>query len=379
MVIVAYLKRKKMTKFNFNINSKYKNSRNGLIETAHGEIRTPAFMPVGTCATVKAMTSEAVEQTGADIILGNTYHLMLRPGADRVEKFGGLHKFANWKKPILTDSGGYQIMSLSKIRKLKSDGVTFKSHIDGSSHYLNPAKSIDIQHKLDSTITMILDECTPYPATYEQAEDSMKMSIDWAKQSKDAFIEREGYAIFGIVQGSIYEELRKESANALKNIGFDGYAIGGLSVGEGQELLFSTLDFTTPHLPEDKPRYLMGVGKPDDILGAVHRGVDMFDCVIPTRSGRNGQAFVRNGTINIRNAKYAEDESPLDEKCACHACLNYSKAYIHHLVRSQEILGAVLMTWHNLHFYQDLMKTIRQQINDGYLPETLEELFSKEN
>lgn len=349
----------------FKIKSKSGNARTGVIRTAHGEIETPAFMPVGTAATVKAMLPESVASTGADIILGNTYHLMLRPGAERINKLGGLHKFMNWNKPILTDSGGFQVMSLSKLRKITKDGVKFQSHIDGSSHMLTPERSIEIQHLLGSDITMIFDECTEYPATHKKADDSMKLSLHWAERSKAAFKERPGYALFGIVQGSTYEDLRAESAKELVNIGFDGYAIGGLAVGEGQEEMFNTLDFTVPFLPEDKPRYLMGVGKPDDIIGAVKRGVDMFDCVIPTRSGRNGQAYVRGGTINIRNSKYAEDLSPLDSECSCPACTKYSRAYLHHLVKAKEILGSMLMTWHNLQYYQDLMKDIRKKIEKG--------------
>lgn len=337
-------------------------ARRGVLETAHGEIQTPVFMPVGTAATVKAMTPDAVKATGAQIILGNTYHLMLRPTAELIAQMGGLHKFMNWDKPILTDSGGFQVMSLSQLRKITEDGVTFSSHIDGSKHFVSPERSIEIQHMLGSNITMCFDECTPYPATPEEARNSMQMSMRWAKRSKDAFIDRSGYGIFGIVQGSVYRDLRLESIDKLAAIGFDGYAIGGLAVGEGQEVMFDVLDYTACALPEDKPRYLMGVGKPSDIVGAVKRGVDMFDCVIPTRSGRNGQAFVRGGTINIRNAKYAKDNLPLDPECECYTCQNFSRAYLHHLVRSNEILGAMLMTWHNLQYYQDLTKKIRHCI-----------------
>ncbi len=317
-------------------------------------------MPVGTAATVKAMLPESVRATGADIILGNTYHLMLRPGAERIAKLGGLHKFMNWPGPILTDSGGFQVMSLAKLRKIDKDGVTFQSHIDGGEHRLTPEKSMEIQHLLGSDITMVFDECTPYPATHEEAEDSMRLSLEWAERSKQAFIPSPGHALFGIVQGGIYPDLREESARALVDIGFDGYAIGGLAVGEGQEEMFNVLDYTIPLLPENKPRYLMGVGKPDDIIGAVARGIDMFDCVIPTRSGRNGQAYVRGGTINIRNAEYADDLHPLDPECLCPACLDYARAYLHHLVKSNEILGSMLMTWHNLQYYQDLMKGLRE-------------------
>ena len=364
-----------MTKFSYIVSNIYKNARVGRLHTKHGYIDTPAFMPVGTAATVKAMLSESVASTGAQVLLGNTYHLMLRPGAGVIEEMGGLHKFMNWSKPILTDSGGFQVMSLGALRKISEKGVLFNSHRDGSKHMLTPEYSIEIQHKLDSNITMILDECTPFPVEYDVAARSMRLSMRWAKRSKEAFVDREGYGIFGIVQGGIYEDLRKESVENLIDIGFNGYAVGGLAVGEGQENMFNTLDFTTLYLPEDKPRYLMGVGKPDDILGAVHRGIDMFDCVIPTRSGRNGQAFIRDGIVNIKNAKYVKDSSPLDDKCLCPACTNYSKSYLNHLVKSKEILGAMLLTWHNLQFYQDLMKQIRKSIENGYLPKTVEELF----
>lgn len=352
--------------FSFNLISNDQNARLGIISTAHGEIKTPAFMPVGTAATVKAMTPESVKATGADIILGNTYHLMLRPTEKLIANQGGLHKFMNWNKPILTDSGGFQVMSLSKIRKISDKGVEFRSHIDGSKHMLTPERSMEIQHLLGSDITMIFDECTPYPATFEQAKTSMELSLSWAQRSKDAYVKRDGYGLFAIVQGGVYEELRHISSEKLQDINFDGYAIGGLAVGEGQEIMFKTLDYTTPTLPQDKPRYLMGVGKPQDIVGAVKRGVDMFDCVLPTRSGRNGQAFTRFGTINIRNAKHKEDNKPLDENCTCPACKNYSKSYLHHLVKSGEILGAMLLTWHNLHYYQELMQNIRDAIKGNY-------------
>jgi len=365
-------------KFKFALQKKSKNARVGVISSAHGEIRTPAFMPVGTCGTVKAMLPESVSETGADIILGNTYHLMLRPTEERVLALGGLHKFMNWQKPILTDSGGYQVMSLAKMRKIREDGVIFKSHIDGKEHFLSPERSIEIQHMLGSTITMMFDECTPYPATHLVAEESMRLSMRWAEKSRQSFTEREGYGIFGIVQGSVYKDLRLKSIKALTDIGFDGYAIGGLAVGEGQEIMLKTLDGMMDAMPTEKPRYLMGVGKPDDILQSVIRGVDMFDCVIPTRSGRNGQAFTRKGTINIRNAKYIDDESPLDDKCLCPACKNYSKAYLNHLVRCKEILGSMLLTWHNLQFYQDMMKIIRKCIENDNLPDNLEQLFEAE-
>lgn len=346
--------------FAFEITKKTGQKRIGKISTAHGVINTPVFMPVGTAGTVKAMLPESVASTGAEIILGNTYHLMLRPTAERVEKLGGLHKFMNWYKPILTDSGGFQVMSLAKLRKITEKGVSFQSHIDGTTYELTPERSIEIQHLLGSTITMAFDECTPFPATYEEAKNSMELSMRWAERSKKAFVKRDGYALFGIVQGGIYGDLRRESIKALMDIGFDGYAIGGLAVGEGQEEMFHVLDELMPHMPEDKPRYLMGVGKPDDITGAVNRGVDMFDCVIPTRSGRNGQAYTRMGVINIRNAQYTDDPLPIDDKCSCPACKNYSRAYIQHLVKSGEILGAMLMTWHNLQYYQDIMKGLRE-------------------
>ncbi len=353
--------------FNFKIHAQDGAARRGTVSTAHGEIRTPAFMPVGTAATVKGMTPEAVRETGADILLGNTYHLMLRPGSERVKKMGGLHKFMNWKRPILTDSGGFQVMSLNELRKIDETGVTFKSHIDGKKFELTPERSMEIQNDLDATITMAFDECTPFPADHKTAATSMRRSMRWAKRSRDAFEHRDGYGLFGIVQGSVYEDLRRESIEALTDIGFEGYAVGGLAVGEGQEAMFSTLEFTTPYLPQDKPRYLMGVGKPDDLVGGVMRGIDMFDCVLPTRSGRNAQAFTRRGTLNMRNARHQEDPRPLDELCECPACKNYSRAYLHHLLRAKEILGSVLMTWHNLHYYQDLMAGMRAAIDAGEL------------
>ena len=348
-----------MTEFSFEIKKQIGARRVGRITTAHGVIDTPVFMPVGTAATVKAMLPDSVASTGAQIILGNTYHLMLRPGAERVARLGGLHKFMNWSGPILTDSGGFQVMSLSKLRKITENGVTFQSHLSGEKFELTPERSIEIQHLLGSTITMAFDECTPFPATWEEAKKSMELSMRWAERSKKAFVKRSGYGLFGIVQGGIYPDLRKASIEALASIGFDGYAIGGLAVGEGQEMMFKVLDDVMPYMPVEKPRYLMGVGKPDDIIGAVERGVDMFDCVIPTRSGRNGQAFVEGGTINIRNSKHAEDLSPLDEDTICEAH-KYSRAYLHHLVKSGEILGSMLMTWHNLQFYQNLTKKLRE-------------------
>lgn len=340
-------------------------ARLGRLETAHGTIDTPAFMPVGTAATVKAMTPEAVASTGAQIVLANTYHLMLRPGAERIERLGGLHRFMNWPRPILTDSGGFQVMSLAELRKIDETGVTFRSHIDGSAHRLTPERSIEIQHALDADITMAFDECTPYPVEEKVAAESMRLSMRWAERSKAAFVERPGYGLFGIVQGSVYPDLRAESVESLTRIGFDGYAVGGLAVGEGQEKMFETLERTTPLLPTDRPRYLMGVGKPDDIVGAVRRGIDMFDCVLPTRSGRTGQAFTRRGAINIRNARHMEDPRPLDEACGCPACTGYGRAYLHHLWRAGEMLGQILLTWHNLQYYQDLMAGLRQAIAAG--------------
>ncbi len=342
-------------------------ARRGRLETAHGAIDTPAFMPVGTAATVKAMTPEAVAETGAQIILGNTYHLMLRPSAERVAKLGGLHKFMNWPGPILTDSGGFQVMSLSQLNKVTEQGVSFQSHIDGAKYDLTPERSIEIQHLLDATITMQLDECVKLPADDKRVSEAMQLSLRWAERCKAAFQLRDGYGLFGIVQGGTNGSLREESAKGLIKTGFDGYAVGGLAVGETQAEMFATLDVTTPHLPQDRPRYLMGVGKPSDLVGAVQRGIDMFDCVMPTRSGRNGQAFTRRGTINIRNARHAEDPRPIDEHCRCPACRNYSRAYAHHLVRSDEILGSMLMTAHNLTYYQDVMQGMRTAIAAGQL------------
>jgi len=356
-----------MSNLRFNLQKVDGQARLGILSTAHGDISTPAFMPVGTAGTVKAMTPEAVAQTGAQIILGNTYHLMLRPGADRVEHFGGLHKFMNWPGPILTDSGGFQVMSLKGLRKMSENGVVFKSHIDGSSHNLTPEYSMQIQHKLDSNITMALDECTPYPATEKEAETSMQRSMRWAKRSKDAFFPRDGYGLFGIVQGGIYSELRRESAEELKGISFDGYAVGGLAVGEGQKVMFQVLQDTIPHLPYNRPRYLMGVGKPSDLVGAVMRGIDMFDCVLPTRSGRTDQAFSRMGQLNMRNARHKNDTRPIDDKCTCYTCQKYTRGYIHHLGLCKEILGSTLLSWHNLHYYQDLMRGIRVAISQGLL------------
>ena len=358
-----------MTRFAFSIHATDGKARTGTIQMRRGEIRTPAFMPVGTAATVKAMKPEAVRATGADIILGNTYHLMLRPGAERVARLGGLHRFMNWSRPILTDSGGYQVMSLSDLRKITEEGVTFASHIDGSRHNLTPERSMEIQRLLGSDIVMAFDECPRADQARDVIARSMEMSMRWARRSRDAFDaggeHAEGAALFGIQQGALDEGLRQHSADALRDIGFDGYAIGGLAVGEGQEAMFATLDFAPGQLPEDRPRYLMGVGKPDDLVGAVERGVDMFDCVLPSRSGRNGQAFTWTGPLNLRNAKHAEDTGPLDPRCICPTCATYSRAYLHHLIKAGEILGAVLMTEHNLSFYQQLMQAMRDAIGAG--------------
>ena len=342
-------------------------ARRGRMTLAHGTVETPAFMPVGTAATVKAMRPESVAETGAEILLGNTYHLMLRPTAERIAELGGLHRFMNWPRPILTDSGGFQVMSLAGRRKIDAEGVTFRSHIDGSEHRLTPARSIEIQELLGADVTMAFDECTPFPADHRTAADSMRLSMRWAEGSRVAFRDRPGHALFGIVQGSVYDDLRRESAAALAGIGFDGYAIGGLAVGEGQSEMFRVLDVTAPLLPTDRPRYLMGVGKPADLVGAVRRGVDMFDCVLPTRSGRTGQALTRRGAVNIRNARHAADPRPLDPDCGCPACTGYSRAYLHHLAKADEILGPMLLTWHNLHYYQELMAGLRAAIADGTL------------
>jgi len=340
-------------------------ARTGRIETPRGAIRTPAFMPVGTAATVKAMMPESVRATGADILLGNTYHLMLRPTAERIDRLGGLHKFMNWDRPILTDSGGFQVMSLSGLRKLTEEGVKFKSHIDGSTHMLTPERSMDIQRLLGSDIVMCFDECPALPADEKRVAESMRMSMRWAARSREAFGDRPGHALFGIQQGGVTQDLRAESAEMLAEIGFDGYAIGGLAVGEGQEAMFGVLDYAPDMLPADRPRYLMGVGKPDDIVGAVKRGVDMMDCVLPSRSGRTGQVFTRRGVVNIKNARHQDDPRPLDEHCGCPACQNYSRAYLHHVFRAQEIISSMLLTWHNLHYYQDLMQQMRDAIAQG--------------
>lgn len=356
-------------RFAFSIAATDGAARTGVIRMQRGEIRTPAFMPVGTAATVKAMRPAEVRATGADIILGNTYHLMLRPTAERMARLGGLHNFMGWDRPILTDSGGYQVMSLSALTKQSEEGVAFKSHLDGSRHMLTPERSMEIQRLLGSDIVMAFDECPPNGVDGKRAEASMERSMRWAARSRAGFDAGEEHAarsaLFGIQQGSLDATLRARSAAALTDIGFDGYAIGGLAVGEGQEAMFGVLDYAPGQLPADKPRYLMGVGKPDDLVGAVARGVDMFDCVLPTRSGRNGQAFTHDGPINIRNAKFAEDQAPLDADCHCPVCTTWSRAYLHHLVRSNEMLGAMLMTQHNLHYYQDLMQDMRDAIAAG--------------
>jgi queuine tRNA-ribosyltransferase len=347
-------------------------ARMGQICLRRGEIRTPAFMPVGTAATVKAMMPESVRETGADILLGNSYHLMLRPGAERIARLGGLHKFMNWSRPILTDSGGFQVMSLSGLRKIGEEGVQFQSHIDGHAEFLSPERAMEVQRLLGSDIQMVFDECPALPASHATIEKSMTLSMRWAKRSKAAFAlqteeERQDRACFGIVQGGTYPDLRQRSVHDLLEIGFDGYAVGGLAVGEGQAAMFETLEATVPHLPVDRPRYLMGVGKPQDIVGAVQRGIDMFDCVLPTRSGRNGQAFTWSGTLNLKNARHADDGDPLDLGCRCPACRQFSRAYLHHAIKNREIIAAMLLTWHNLTFYQDLMAGLRDAIAGGTL------------
>jgi len=362
--------------FSFQINAQDGAARSGIISTPRGEIRTPAFMPVGTAATVKAMLPEQVRATGADIVLGNTYHLMLRPGAERVARLGGLHRFMGWERPILTDSGGFQVMSLSNLRKISEEGVRFHSHIDGAEKFLSPERAMEIQRLLGSDIQMVLDECPAFPADEARIEKSLALSMRWAARSKDAFGEQPGHACFGIVQGGVYPHLRQRSAEDLKAIGFDGYAVGGLAVGEGQAAMFDVLDATVRHLPEDRPHYLMGVGKPDDIAGAVLRGIDMFDCVLPTRSGRNGQAFTRNGPLNLRNARHAEDDGPLDPLCGCPACQRFSRAYLHHVVKAGEIIASILLSWHNLAYYQDLMAGLRAAIAEGTVAACAQKVFA---
>jgi queuine tRNA-ribosyltransferase len=344
-------------------------ARAGTLTTAHGEVPTPTFMAVGTAGTVKAMTADTVRATGAKIVLGNTYHLMLRPTAERVARLGGLHKMMDWPGPILTDSGGFQVMSLAKLRKMDEAGVTFRSHIDGSKHHLSPERSTEIQHLLDATITMVLDECTPHPATHEEAAKSMQLTTRWARRSRAAFTPRQGYGQFGIVQGSTYADLRRESAAALTDLDFEGYAIGGLAVGEGQAMMFAMLEITSPLLPEQKPRYLMGVGTPDDLLGSIARGVDMFDCVMPTRAGRTARAFTSGGIFNLRNARFIDDDTPLDLNCGCLACTRHSRAYLHHLFRCEEMLGPILLTQHNLTYYQSVMQGARTAILAGNFSE----------
>jgi queuine tRNA-ribosyltransferase len=351
----------------FSIDARDGRARAGVLRLPRGDIRTPAFMPVGTAGTVKAMLPESVRATGADVVLGNTYHLMLRPGAERVARLGGLHRFMNWHRPILTDSGGFQVMSLAELRKLSEEGVTFRSHVDGALHHLSPESSMEIQRLLGSDIVMAFDECTPHPASEAEAAASMRRSMRWAARSREAFGDRPGHALFGIQQGSTYPGLRAESAEALAAVGFDGYAIGGLAVGEGQAAMFRVLDDAPGQLPDDRPRYLMGVGKPDDIVGAVRRGIDMFDCVLPSRSGRTGQGLTRRGAVNLRNARHADDPRPLDPDCACPACTGYSRAYLHHVFKAGEIIAAMLLTWHNLHYYQELMGGLRTAIAGGRL------------
>ncbi|WP_281994679.1 tRNA guanosine(34) transglycosylase Tgt [Ruegeria faecimaris] len=352
-------------RFSFDLKATDGKARAGVIHTPRGEVRTPAFMPVGTAATVKAMMPESVRATGADILLGNTYHLMLRPTAERIDRLGGLHKFMNWDRPILTDSGGFQVMSLAGLRKLTEKGVTFKSHVDGSKHELTPERSMEIQRLLGSDIVMCFDECPALPADRDRIAESMRLSMRWADRSRQAFGDRPGHALFGIMQGGLEQDLREESAEALKAIGFEGYAVGGLAVGEGQEAMFGCLDYAPDFLPADRPRYLMGVGKPDDIVGAVARGIDMMDCVLPSRSGRTGQVFTRYGVVNIKNARHADDPRPLDEACSCPACSNYSRAYLHHVFRSNEMISGMLLTWHNLHYFQEIMQGMRDAIAAG--------------
>ena len=344
-------------------------ARAGRLTTAHGAVATPAFMPVGTAATVKAMTPDGVAATGARLVLGNTYHLMLRPGAERIAALGGLHRFMNWPHAILTDSGGFQVMSLAALRKISDEGVEFRSHLDGSRHLLTPERSVEVQRLLGADISMAFDECTPYPAEHDAVEASMELSMRWAERSRRAFVERPGHGIFGIVQGGVHKDLRERSARRLTDIGFNGYAIGGLASGEGQATTFAMTEATVPFLPTDRPRYLMGVGKPADLVGAVKRGIDMFDCVLPTRSGRTAQAFTRAGTRNLRNARYAEDPTSLDPECRCPACAGFSRAYLHHLVKANEILAAMLLTAHNLTYYADLMAAMREAIVQGRLAE----------
>ena len=358
-----------MTQTSYTVQARDGQARLGVIRTPRGEIRTPAFMPVGTAATVKGKMPESVRETGADILLGNTYHLMLRPGAERIARLGGLHRFMNWERPILTDSGGFQVMSLADLRKLTEEGVAFRSHVDGSKHMLTPERSMEIQRLLGSDIVMAFDECPALPADRGRIAESMALSMRWAARSREAFGDRPGHMLFGIMQGGLERDLREESAKALVSIGFDGYAVGGLAVGEGQEAMFACLDYAPGFLPEDKPRYLMGVGKPQDIVGAVARGIDMMDCVLPSRSGRTGQAWTRRGQVNLKNARHADDPRPLDEVCICPCCRSYSRAYLHHVYRTGEMIAGMLLTWHNLHYYQELMQGMRGAIAEGRFAE----------
>ncbi|MCS6780062.1 MAG: tRNA guanosine(34) transglycosylase Tgt [Geminicoccaceae bacterium] len=367
-----------MKVFRFELLARDGRARRGRLLTAHGAVETPAFMPVGTAATVKAMTPEMLASTGAQMVLANTYHLMLRPGAERVAALGGLHRFMRWPGPILTDSGGYQVMSLDALRTIDERGVVFASHLDGSRHALSPERAVELQHLLDATVTMQLDWCIKLPAERAAVERAMELSLRWAERSKSAFRERPGYALFGIVQGGTDEALRRRSAEGLVAIGFDGYAVGGLAVGEPQAEMFRTLDHTVPFLPEDRPRYLMGVGKPADLVGAVLRGIDLFDCVLPTRSGRTAQAFTRRGPVNLRNARHARDPRPLDESSDCPAARDYSRAYLHHLVKSEEILASILLTWNNLWYYQELMRRLRTAIAAGRLEAEAEAILAEE-
>ncbi len=354
-----------MSRFSFTLQATDGAARLGEIATPRGRIRTPAFMPVGTAGTVKAMLPGSVAETGADILLGNTYHLMLRPGAERIARLGGLHRFMNWERPILTDSGGFQVMSLADLRTLTEKGVTFRSHVDGSRHVLSPERSMEIQRLLGSDIVMAFDECPKLPAEEAEVARAMRLSMRWAARSKAAFGDRPGHALFGIQQGGVSRELREESAGALRAIGFDGYAVGGLAVGEGQAAMFGVLDHACDMLPAGSPRYLMGVGKPDDIVGAVKRGIDMMDCVLPSRSGRTGQAFTRRGVVNLKNARHADDPRPLDADCSCPACRSYSRAYLHHVFRAGEMISGMLLTWHNLHYFQEIMAGMRAAIAAG--------------
>ena len=365
--------------FRFDLLGRDGAARRGRLTTAHGTVETPAFMTVGTAGTVKGLLPEQVAASGGEIILGNTYHLMLRPGAETVAKLGGLHRFMNWPGPILTDSGGFQVMSLAELRKITEAGVTFRSHVDGAHHELTPERAVEIQDLLDADITMVLDECTPFPVEPADAAASMELSMRWAARCKEVFRKRPGYALFGIVQGSVFPDLRQASAAALCNIGFDGYAVGGLAIGEGQETTFRVLDETLPALPEGQPRYLMGVGKPADLVGAVLRGIDMFDCVLPTRSGRTGQAFTRRATLNLRNARHKEDPRPLDPDCACPVCRDYSRAYLHHLFRTEEMLGPILLTLHNLYTYQSLMADLRQAIEASSLADFADDFARRQS